>query len=114
MTSDNDPYVTFEHAFNEIFFASNYNCCLLTIGMNTVAIQSLFLMFLKFFILTHEIFMGCNVTEPLKCHNIHKKTFPRKKTKFFMKKTVHFFPKKRKLFSVKNTNLFSEKNTNFF
>ncbi len=38
MTVDNDPYVTLEHAFNEIFFISNYKSCLLTIGMNTVEV----------------------------------------------------------------------------
>ena len=38
MTLNNDPYVTLEHAFNEIFFTTNYKSCLLTIGMNTVAI----------------------------------------------------------------------------
>ncbi len=38
MTVNNDPYVTLEHAFNEIFFTTNYKSCLLTIGMNTVAI----------------------------------------------------------------------------
>ena len=49
MTLDNDPYVTLEHAFNEIFFASNYNCFLLTIGMNTVAIQKSIPDVFKFF-----------------------------------------------------------------
>ena len=38
MTVNDDPYVTLEHAFNEIFFTTNYKSCLLTIGMNTVAI----------------------------------------------------------------------------
>jgi hypothetical protein len=38
MVVNNDPYVTLEHAFNEIFVMSNYKSCLLTIGMNTVAI----------------------------------------------------------------------------
>ena len=38
MTVNNDPYVTLEHAFKEIFFTTNYKSCLLTIGMNTVAI----------------------------------------------------------------------------
>ena len=37
MYVNNDPYVTLEHAFNEIFFTSSYKSCLLTIGMNTVA-----------------------------------------------------------------------------
>ena len=37
MTVNNDPYVTLEHAFNEIFFTTNYKRCLLTIGMNTTA-----------------------------------------------------------------------------
>ena len=35
---NNDPYVTLGHAFNEIFFTTNYKSCLLTIGMNTIAI----------------------------------------------------------------------------
>ncbi len=38
MIVNNDPYVTLEHAFNEIFFTTNYKSCLLTIGMNTIAI----------------------------------------------------------------------------
>ena len=38
MTVNNDPYVTLEHAFYEIFVMSNYKSCLLTIGMNIVAI----------------------------------------------------------------------------
>ena len=38
MSVNNDPYVTLEHTFNEIFFSLNYKSCLLTIGMNTVAI----------------------------------------------------------------------------
>jgi hypothetical protein len=38
MAVNNDPYVTLEHSFNEIFVTSNYKSCLLTIGMNTVAI----------------------------------------------------------------------------
>ena len=33
-----DAYVTLEHAFNEIFFTSNYKSCLITIGINTVAV----------------------------------------------------------------------------
>ncbi len=37
MTVNNDPYVTLEHVFNEIFFTTNYKSCLLTIGINTVA-----------------------------------------------------------------------------
>ena len=38
MTVNSDPYVTLGHAFNEIFFTSHHKCCLLTIGMNAVAI----------------------------------------------------------------------------
>ena len=38
MTINNYPYVTLEHACNEIFFNLHYKSCLLTIGMNTVAI----------------------------------------------------------------------------
>ncbi len=38
MTENFDAYVTLDHAFNEIFFSSNYKSCLLTIGVNTVAI----------------------------------------------------------------------------
>ena len=34
----NHPYVTLEHALNEIFLSFNYKSCLLTIGMNAVAI----------------------------------------------------------------------------
>ena len=33
------PYVTLEHALNEVFISLHYNSCLLTIGMNTVAIM---------------------------------------------------------------------------
>ena len=33
------PYVTLEHALNEVFVSLHYNSCLLTIGMNTVAIM---------------------------------------------------------------------------
>ncbi len=32
MTLNNDTYMTLEHAFNEIFFTTNYKSCLLTIG----------------------------------------------------------------------------------
>jgi hypothetical protein len=38
MAVNTDPYVTLEHSFNELFITSNYKSCLLTIGMNTVAI----------------------------------------------------------------------------
>ena len=38
ITANNGPYVTLENAFNETFVASDYKSCLLTIGMNTVAI----------------------------------------------------------------------------
>ena len=61
MSVNNDPYVTLEHTFNEIFFSSNYKSCLITNGMNTVAIFIRFPVCLKFFILAHEIFMGCHV-----------------------------------------------------
>ncbi len=40
MTVNNDPCVTLEHAFNEIFFTTNYKSCLLTIGMNSIACAS--------------------------------------------------------------------------
>ena len=33
------PYVTLENALHEVFNTLNYNSCLLTIGMNTVAIM---------------------------------------------------------------------------
>ena len=33
------PYVTLEHALNEVFVSLHYKSCLLTIGMNTVAIM---------------------------------------------------------------------------
>ena len=39
MTVNNDPFVTLENALNEIFHSLNYKSCLLTIGMNTVAIM---------------------------------------------------------------------------
>ena len=38
MSEDNLPHVTLEHALNEVLFSLHYNSCLLTIGMNTVAI----------------------------------------------------------------------------
>ena len=38
MSVNNHPYVTLEHALNEIFLVLNYKSCLFTIGMNTVAI----------------------------------------------------------------------------
>ena len=38
MCEDSLPYVTLEHALNEVFLTLHYNSCLLTIGMNTVAI----------------------------------------------------------------------------
>jgi hypothetical protein len=49
MTANNDPYVTLEHAFNEIFVTSNYKSCLLTIGLNTVSIFMPFPDFFKVF-----------------------------------------------------------------
>ena len=39
MSEDSLPYVTLEHALNEVFVSLHYNSCLLTIGMNTVAIM---------------------------------------------------------------------------
>ena len=38
MSEDNLPHVTLEHALNEVLLSLHYNSCLLTIGMNTVAI----------------------------------------------------------------------------
>ena len=38
MTANNYPFVTLENALNEVFHCLNYKSCLLTIGMNTVAI----------------------------------------------------------------------------
>ena len=38
MTVNSDPYMTVEQSFYEIFVSSNYKSCLLTIGMNAVAI----------------------------------------------------------------------------
>ncbi|XP_028418619.1 uncharacterized protein LOC114544075 [Dendronephthya gigantea] len=39
MSENSFPYVTLEHALNEVFYSLNYKSCLLTIGMNTVAIM---------------------------------------------------------------------------
>ncbi|XP_028404015.1 uncharacterized protein LOC114526630 [Dendronephthya gigantea] len=39
LSENNLPYVTLEHALNEVFHSLNYKSCLLTIGMNTVAIM---------------------------------------------------------------------------
>ena len=39
MAENSLPHVTLKHAFNEIFVSLHYNICLLTIGMNTVAIS---------------------------------------------------------------------------
>ena len=39
MIENSLPHVTLEHALNEVFFSLHYNSCLLTIGMNTVAIM---------------------------------------------------------------------------
>ena len=39
MSENSHPYVTLEHALNEVFVSLHYNSCLLTIGMNTVAIM---------------------------------------------------------------------------
>jgi hypothetical protein len=38
MECNNEPYVTLEHAFHDVFDAGNYKSCLLTIGANTVAV----------------------------------------------------------------------------
>ena len=42
MSENSPPHVTLEHALNEVFVSLHYNSCLLTIGMNTVAILMLF------------------------------------------------------------------------
>ena len=39
MTVNNYPFVTLENALNEVFHSLNYKSCLLTIGMNSVAIM---------------------------------------------------------------------------
>ena len=39
LSQDSPPHVTLEHALNEVFVSLHYNSCLLTIGMNTVAIM---------------------------------------------------------------------------
>ena len=39
LNEDSHPYVTLEHALNEVFVSLHYNSCLLTVGMNTVAIM---------------------------------------------------------------------------
>jgi hypothetical protein len=38
MEYNNEPYVTLEHAFHEVFDAGNYRACLLIIQANTVAV----------------------------------------------------------------------------
>ena len=38
MSENSPPHVTLENALNEVFVSMHYNSCLLTIGMNTVAI----------------------------------------------------------------------------
>ena len=38
ISENSPPHVTLEHALNEVFVSMHYNSCLLTIGMNTVAI----------------------------------------------------------------------------
>ena len=38
MNEDSHPYVSLEHALNEVFVSLHYSSCLLTVGMNTVAI----------------------------------------------------------------------------
>ena len=42
MTVNNYPFVTLENALNEVFHSLNYKSCLLTIGMNSVAIMKPF------------------------------------------------------------------------
>ena len=64
MTVNNDPFVTLENALNEIFHSLNYKSCLLTIGMNTVAIMMPFPDVFKV-ILTQEIFMVCLVYQAI-------------------------------------------------
>jgi hypothetical protein len=49
MEYNNEPYVTLEHAFHEVFDAGNYKACLLTIGANTVAVLMPFPDVLKVF-----------------------------------------------------------------
>ena len=39
MTVNNYPFVTLENALNKVFHSLNYESCLLTIGMNTVAVM---------------------------------------------------------------------------
>ena len=39
MNANNHPYVTLKHALSEVFLTLNFKSCLLTIGMNTVAIM---------------------------------------------------------------------------
>ena len=39
MNVNNHPYVTLKHALSEVFLTLNFKSCLLTIGMNTVAIM---------------------------------------------------------------------------
>ena len=39
MSEDSLPHVTLEHSLNEVFVSLHYNSCLLTIGVNTVAIM---------------------------------------------------------------------------
>ena len=40
MTSNNGPYMTLQNSLIEVFSSSrlNYNCCLLTAGINAVAV----------------------------------------------------------------------------
>ena len=38
LTSNNGPFMTLQNAITELFSQQNYNCCLLTIGINAVAI----------------------------------------------------------------------------
>ena len=61
MTTNNDPYVTLENAFNETFLASDYKVASSQSVWTLLQSLCLFLMCLKFLILTHEIFMGCHV-----------------------------------------------------
>ena len=38
MTSNDGPFMSLQNSLQEVFSQQNYNCCLLTIGINTVAI----------------------------------------------------------------------------
>ena len=42
MTSNDGPFMSLQNSLQEVFSQQNYNCCLLTIGINTVAIFKIF------------------------------------------------------------------------